>query len=119
MSEEPIAFDSVLDACRNKHRRIVLQTLAEKQQSLTVDDLTEVIPEHDHQTPPTEASEDVLRKIRISLYHVHLPMLAAEGLIHYDPEQQLVEPTEQLDQIQPTLSTILDADPSLNPPMKV
>jgi len=30
-----------------------------------------------------------------------------------------VEPIEQFDQVQPTLSTILDADPSLKAPMKL
>ncbi|WP_425606525.1 DUF7344 domain-containing protein [Halomontanus rarus] len=57
--------------------------------------------------------------MRISLSHVHLPKLTAEGLINYDPERQLVEPTEQLDQVQPTLSTILDADSSLEAPIEL
>lgn len=51
--------------------------------------------------------------------HVHLPKLAAEGLINYDPEKELVESTEQFEQVQPILSTILDADPSLEAPMKL
>ncbi|WP_425607441.1 DUF7344 domain-containing protein [Halomontanus rarus] len=57
--------------------------------------------------------------MRISLSHVHLPKLTAEGLINYDPERQLVEPTKQLDQVQPTLSTILDADSSLEAPIEL
>jgi len=69
--------------------------------------------------PITEASEDVLTEIRLSLYHVHLPKLASKGLINYDTEKELVEPIEQFDQVQPTLSTILDADPSLKAPMKL
>ena len=73
---------------------------------------------YDHQTPITEASEDVLTEIRLSLYHCHLPKLASEGLINYDPKRQLVEPTAQLDQVQPTLSAAL-ADPSLETPMKL
>lgn len=113
MSEKSIAFDSILKLCWNQHRRIVLKTLAEEQQSLTLDELTEAILTYNHHTPPAEASEDVVTEVRLSLYQVDLPKLVSEGLIDYDPEHQLVEPTEQLDQIQPTLSTILDADPSL------
>ena len=119
MSEDSIAFDSVLDLCQNQHRRIVLGTLAEEQRSLTLNDLTKVVLKYNHQTPITEASADVLIEIRLSLYHVHLPKLASEGLINYDPERQLVEPTEQLDQVQPTLSAILDAESSLEAPMKL
>ena len=111
------AFDSVLDLCQHQHRRIVLGTLAEEQRSLTLNDLTKAVLKYNHQTPVTEASEGVLTEIRLSLYHVHLPKLAAAGLIDYDPERELVEPTEQFEQVQPTLSTILNADPSLEAPM--
>ncbi|WP_224449311.1 DUF7344 domain-containing protein [Haloprofundus salilacus] len=119
MSEDSIAFDSVLDLCQNQHRRIVLGTLAEEQRSLTLNDLTKIILKYNHHMPITEASGDVLTEIRLSLYHVHLPKLASEGLINYDPEKELVEPTEKLNQVQPTLSTILDADSSLEAPMKL
>jgi len=63
MSEDSIAFDSVLDLCQNQHRRIVLGTLAEEQRSLTVNDLTKAILKYNHQMPITEASEDVLTEI--------------------------------------------------------
>lgn len=119
MGEDSNVFDSVLDLCQNQHRRIVLGTLAEEQRSLTLNDLTKVILKYNHQTPITEASDDVLTEIRLLLYHVHLPKLASEGVIDYDLERHLVEPTEQLDQMQPTLSTILDADPSLETPMEL
>ena len=119
MSEDSIAFDSVLDLCQNQHRRIVLGTLAEEQRSLTLNDLTKAILKYNHQTPITEASENVLTEIRLSLHHVHLPQLASKGLINYDPEKELVEPIKQFDQVQPTLSTILDADPSVEAPMKL
>lgn len=118
MSENPIAFDAVLNVCQNQHRRIVLEMLVEEQRSLTLDKLTEAILEYNRLTPATKASEDTSTEIRVSLHHVHLPKLAAEGFVNYDREQKFVEPTEQLEQGQPTLSTILDADPSLELPMK-
>lgn len=117
MSENPTNFDSVLTLCKNQHRRIVLGALAEQQRSLTLEDLTEAILKYNHQMASTEAPEEILTDIAISLYHVHLPKLAAKGLITYDREHKLVEPTGQLDQVQPVLSTILDADPSLDAPM--
>ncbi|WP_226042120.1 hypothetical protein [Natrinema sp. DC36] len=119
MSKDSIAFDSVLDLCQHQHRRILLGAFTEEQRSLTLNDLTKIVLKYNHQTPITEVAEDVLTKIRHSLYHVHLPKLVSEGLINYEPERQLVEPTEQFDQVQPTLSTILDADPSLEAPIKL
>lgn len=119
MSEESAAFDAVLDLCQNQHRRIVLGTLAEEQRPLTLNDLTTVVLKYNHRTPITEASEEVLTKIRLSLYHSHLPKLAADGLVTFDPERRLVEPTERLERVQPTLSTLLDADPSLEASMEL
>lgn len=119
MSEDSIAFGSVLDLCRHQHRRIVLGALAEEQRALTLNDLTKTILKHNHQTALREASEGVLTEIRHSLHHVHLPKLASKGLITYDTERQLVKPTGLLEQVQPTLSTILDADSSLEAPIEL
>jgi hypothetical protein len=119
MSETTSAFDSVLDLCQHQHRRIVLALLAAEQRSLTLNDLTQTVLKYNHQASPTAVSEDVLTEIRLSLHHVHLPKLASDGLITYDPDRQLVEPTEQFEQVQPTLATILDADPTLETPIEL
>lgn len=118
MSINSISYNSVLNVCQNQHRRIVLGTLTEEQRSLTLNDLTKTVLKNNHQTPTTAESEDVLTEIRRSLYHVHLPKLASTGLIDYDPERQLVKRTEQFDQVKPTLSTILAADPTLETPIE-
>ncbi|MDZ5810664.1 hypothetical protein U4E84_04800 [Halorubrum sp. AD140] len=117
MSSTPTDFDSVLDLCQHQHRRIVLGVLAEEQRPVTLSDLTRAVLRYNHHTHPTEASEDVITKTRISLSHVHLPKLVEEGYVHYDTERQLVEPIEQSAQVQQTLSTILAADSSLDMPV--
>lgn len=119
MSEFSTTFDSVLDLCQHQHRRIVLGLLAEEQQPLTLNDLIQAILKYNHQTSITEAPEDVIAEIRLSLHHVHLPKLASEGLITDDPDRQLVEPTEQFEEVQSTVSTIIDADPTLEEPIEL
>ena len=121
MSETTSAFDSILDVCHHQHRRIVLALLAAEQRSLTLNDLTKTVLKYNHQASPTEVSEDVLTEIRLSLHHLHLhlPKLASDGLITCDPDRQLVEPTEQFEQVEPTLATILDADPTLETPIEL
>lgn len=118
MSEKPIAVDSMLDMCAKKQRRVVLGVLVKGQQSLSVNDLAEATFNHNLQDPSIDVSENVLTDIRLSLYHVDLPKLAAEGFIDYDREHELVEPTEQLDQVQSTLSAVLDADLSAKAPIE-
>lgn len=84
-------LDSALDACRHEHRRIILATLAEQQQPLSTDDLTNTIIELDHHISPTEVDDETVERIRIGLLHVHLPKLAEAGFIQYDHERNVVE----------------------------
>ncbi len=97
----------------------MLAILAAEQRSLTLNDLTKTVLKYNHHTPLTEVSEGRLAGIRLSLCHVHLPKLASKGLITHDPDRQLVEPTEQFEQVQPTLTTILGADPALEVPIEL
>ena len=119
MSDSHPTFDSVLDLCRNQHRRIVLGMLIAEQRSVTLNDLTETVLKHNHHILPTEAPEDVLAETRTSLHHNHLPKLASEGLISYEPDREHVEAAEQLEQVRPTVSAVLDADPDLEAPIEL
>ena len=113
-----IALDSVLDVCQHQHRRIVLAILAGEERALTLNDLTEAILKYNHQTPRSEASEETITEIRLSLHHVHLPKLASAELITTDSDQKLVELSDQFEQVQPTVTKILDADPALEAPIE-
>ncbi|WP_440772249.1 DUF7344 domain-containing protein [Natronorubrum sp. DTA28] len=119
MTEETIDFNTVIDLCRDEHRRIVLSVLAAEQRSLTVNDLRTVILTRNHHTPVTDASEEVLTEIGVSLTHTHIPKLESAGVIEYDSDRQLIVPTEQFDQLQPHLSTIIDTDPNLDEPIEL
>ncbi|WP_436344211.1 DUF7344 domain-containing protein [Natronorubrum sp. FCH18a] len=110
-------FNTLLELCQDRHRRIVLAVLATEQRSLTVNDLTKAIVKHNHHTPLTEISKEESKQIRLSLYHIHIPKLEDLSLVTYDQERQLVEPTSQFDQLQPQLSAIIDAVPDLDPPV--
>ena len=104
---------TALDVCEHKHRRIVLATLTDQQQPVSINDLTDAIVEHNHHTPPSEAADETVTQIQTGLHHVHLPKLAEAGLIEYDPERQVVEPTAQLDRGESHLSAILAVDSEL------
>lgn len=118
MSDSSTTFDTVLDLCRDQQRRIVLVALADEKRALTVRDLTQAIVKHDHNTPLTEISEEVVTRIHISLHHRHLPKLEAAGIIEYDPERNVVELTDEFDRLEPVLSAIIDTDPNLDSPIE-
>ena len=109
----PPEFDTVLDICEHKHRRIVLAALADQHQSLSTNDLANAIVEHNHQTPLIEAADETVTQIQTVLRDVHLPKLAEAGFIRYDPERQMVEPTAQIGREESHLSAILAVDSEL------
>jgi len=117
MNEDPPPLDVVLDLCSDKHRRIVLSVLATQQRSLTLDDLTKAIVKHNHHEPLREFSGEKITGIKSEIHHNHAPRLEDAGLVEYDRERQLVEPTEQFERVETQLSEILDADPAASPPL--
>lgn len=114
-----LEFDTVLELCCDQRRRIVLATLAEEQRSLTLNDLTKRVRASTYQTPVTEVSKEVLTEIRLSLHHQHIPKLASAGVVEYDQDRHLVKPAKHFDNLQPDLSTIIDADPNLAAPIEL
>jgi len=119
MSEDSVVLDTVLDLGGDQHRRIVLAVLAHEQRSLTMHDLTKTIVKHNHHAPLREMPKESLSEVQISLHHVHLPKIDAAGLIEYDQDRGLVEPTEQFEQVQPQLSALIEADPVLEAPVEL
>lgn len=112
-------FDTVLELCRDRQRRIVLAVLADQRRSLTVNDLAKTVVKHNHHVPLSEITEAEATRIHLSLHHVHIPKLEACSLVEYDLDRQLIEPTAEFDRLQPHLSAIVDADPDLDAPVEL
>jgi hypothetical protein len=112
MSEETLDYDTVLDLCRSKQRLIALAFDDESRQ-LTVADLAKAVVGYDHGTPLAKVANDVLEEVTVELHHDHVPKLVDAGVVEYDHEGKLVEPTEGFGELQPALSTVVDADPEL------
>ena len=86
---------------------------------MTLSDLTETVLRYNHHTPPAEAPDGVLARTRTSLHHHHLPKSVSEGPISCEPDREHAEATEQLEEVRPTVSAILDADPELETPVEL
>lgn len=107
-------FDSILELCGDDHRRIVLGTLLEQRRTLTMRDLSEAIVEYNHHAPLQAVSGELMTEIRIELHHVHVPKLEAAGLVEYDSERDLVEPTAEFDRVAAQVKAVLEAGPALD-----
>lgn len=114
MSDDSSEFDTALELCSNKHRRIVLAILLKEKRALTLNDLTKEIVKHNHHTLITDIPSEEVNRTYLLLYHQHIPKLSEMGIVTQEKEHQLVKPTEQLAQLQPYLSIIIGADPELD-----
>lgn len=112
-------LDTVFELCSDGQRRVVLAILAAEQRALTTDDLAKAIVKHTHQKPLEEISGETISRIKIALYHTHLPKVEAAGLIDFDPDREVAEPTEQFARVEPHLSELLDGDPVLSTPLEL
>lgn len=110
-------FDTLLDLCGHEHRRIVLATLLDERRALTTRDLSKAIVEYNHHAQLREVSGEAMTRIRTELHHVHVPKLVAAGLVEYDADRELVEPTAEFQEVAPRMTKILSADPELEAPL--
>lgn len=105
-----LSLNTLFHLLSNHRRRAVLAQFLSHKRKLTVNDLTKEIVVQEQNAPVTDVPSDTVTQIHISLQHNHIPKLAETPLIEYDEERQIVEPTEQLEQLKPFLSTVVEAD---------
>lgn len=80
--------DEIVDALSSSYRRELLLELHE-QNPLYV--------------PPSPAADELPMERKVRLYHVHLPKLAATGIIDWDRERGIVTEGSHFDEVSPVL----------------
>jgi hypothetical protein len=71
----------------DRRRRVLLAELEGHTEPVSVDALTSAIVARERGDGGQSASE----KVRISLHHIHLPLLNDHGIVDYDTEDKVVE----------------------------
>lgn len=80
------------DALANARRRQALRVLCESDAPLALADLAREVAAREESG--TEASDEAIERVQISLYHVHLPKLEESGVVEFDPSQRTVSLAE-------------------------
>lgn len=105
-----LSLNTLFDLLSDHRRRAVLTQLTVHEHKQTVNDFAKEIAVQEQGEPITDVSGETLTQIHLSLHHTHIPKLAETPLVEYDEERKLVEPTEQLEELEPFLSTVGEAD---------
>lgn len=99
------SIDNYLELIANEHRREIIRLLrGEGDSETTVDALLDHLCRDDG--PNTGPSQD-RKQLSLRLHHIHLPKLAAQGVIEYDPSAGTVRYRPD-----GSLETVMDSVPA-------
>ncbi|WP_126664675.1 DUF7344 domain-containing protein [Haloterrigena salifodinae] len=83
-------LDGLFAALADARRRTILTVLANQYHPITAETLARDVAAREGGTAEREVSQERVDKVRLSLRHVHLPLLNDAGLIGYDGESETV-----------------------------
>lgn len=86
------SIDELLGILADERRRALVSVLATRDDPGPVDieELSRAVVALETNTDATDVAEDDLRRVRLTLHHVHLPKMADYGLISYDQDRKAV-----------------------------
>lgn len=99
-------FDALLDSLAHPHRRKVLRALLDRESSTTLLALTWEVAARRDDTVRVTVPRPVLDRIQTRLHHVHLPKLAAAGVVDYDTDHRAIELTADPDRLERILDDV-------------
>lgn len=105
-SVEDMPLDTVFTLLSHHRRRAVLELLFTHDRALTLTDLRNEVVESEQGAEITEIPREEVKRVHASLHHVHIPKLAEAGVITYDQDRKIVEPTESISRLEPFLAQI-------------
>lgn len=101
-----LSAEVLFDVLSSSYRRYVLSYLADATSPTEIGDLAYHVAAWDADSSITEIPDDDADEAEILLYHVHLPKLAAAGLVTYDTESGTVFPGESMDSVTDRISIV-------------
>ena len=90
-----LSQDVLFDVLSHTHRRALLECLDDHGVSLALADVAEEVALLNSGRSIQEISPDDIKRIYMSLYHSHVPKLAAEGFVEYDQGRDIVNLTDR------------------------
>ena len=82
--------DTVFDVLAHRRRRDALGVLVDHENPMTLADLADEVAVREHDTRIDDIPADDVMELYLSLYHAHVPKLAAAGCVRYDQEHDLI-----------------------------
>ncbi|OLZ40448.1 hypothetical protein A6E15_05350 [Natrinema saccharevitans] len=97
MSESDLTQAELFDVFSNARRRHAVQYLKRTGGTCDLAPLVEQVAAWENDTDPDDVTRTQRRRVYISLYQTHLPMLEDHGIVDWDPDGHRIEllPSEE------------------------
>lgn len=96
---EPLSEETIFDVLSNQRRRFAIHALKHADGPMEVKEVSEHVAAWEHGISPNAVEYDQRRNVHSTLTRTHLPLLEKNGVIEYDEEANLVEPTAALNDL--------------------
>lgn len=101
--EALLDLDSVFSALAHPRRRYLFYSVVNDRSTDTLPELARKLAAFEQDKPLDEVTEDERRRVHVSLYHSHIPALAAHGILEYDYKEDTIIPARNIEQVQAVL----------------
>ena len=110
MSDHELTQAELFDVFSNARRRRTVQFLKRQRGHCELSSLVEQVAAWENDTDPDDVTRTQRRRVYISLYQTHLPMLEDHGIVDWDPDAHTIEllPSEEV--FEPYLDRQLESD---------
>ncbi|WP_049925954.1 DUF7344 domain-containing protein [Halopiger goleimassiliensis] len=98
MSDHELTQAELFDVFSNARRRRTVQYLKQQGGHCELSSLVEQVAAWENDTDPDDVTRTQRRRVYISLYQTHLPMLEEHGIVDWDPDAHTIEllPSEEV-----------------------
>lgn len=87
-------------------RRDVIAHLLDNDEPIKMGDLAEIVSAKEHDTTVAKLTSTQRQRVYIPLYQEHLPKLDRKGIIEYNQQRGVVQPTDRLNSFRPHLEAV-------------
>ncbi|MDQ2052126.1 hypothetical protein RBH26_16735 [Natronolimnohabitans sp. A-GB9] len=110
MSDHELTQAELFDVFSNARRRRAVQYLKQQGGSCDLAPLVEQVAAWENDTDTDDVTRTQRRRVYISLYQTHLPMLEDHGIVDWDPDDHAIELLPREDVFDPYLDQRLEND---------
>ncbi len=108
MSDHELTQAELFDVFSNARRRRTVQFLKRQGGSCDLASLVEQVAAWENDADPDDVTRTQRRRVYISLYQTHLPMLEDHGIVDWDPDAHAIELLPSEDVFEPYLDRHLE-----------